>query len=114
MQTNLQTWLNATIVSKVVYGFSFQSVRPHLECNDGTTLSVQASESHYCTPRVNGKPDGGYTSVEVWCCSTTEGMTAEWAEYQSGDDPWAFLPVALVEKYVDFHGGINWKKYGLE
>ena len=43
---------------------------PEIVCKDGTTLSVQASEFHYCTPRDNKGP---YTHVEIGFPSTIEG-----------------------------------------
>lgn len=41
-----------------------QAIRDHVRHVRGV-LSVQASEYHYCTPRVNGAPIDHYTSVEV-------------------------------------------------
>jgi hypothetical protein len=35
---------------------------PAIECRDGSKMSVQAGEYHYCTPRVN---EGPWTHVEV-------------------------------------------------
>ena len=40
----------------------FWSIAPPLVFANGTTLSVQGSESHYCEPRANHGP---YTAVEV-------------------------------------------------
>jgi len=44
-------------------GFGRDPVTSHrVVCRDGTVLSVQASHSHYCTPKNN---DGPWTSLEV-------------------------------------------------
>ena len=40
-----------------------QEKRPRLYCNDGYSVSVQASAFHYCSPRLNGLQD--YKSVEL-------------------------------------------------
>ena len=33
--------------------YEFVEVRPRIVCNDGFSLSVQASDGMYCQPRVN-------------------------------------------------------------
>ena len=79
---------------------------------DGTTLSVQASKCHYCSPREDYFFDGhtieyfDYTSVEVWCVSVQPPES--WSEYGNQDsDPYAYIPVRLVEDFIDLHGGIK-------
>ena len=49
-------------------------------CADGHTLSVQASETHYCTPRDNRGP---WTHVEVGY--PTAQPEATWVRYRDGD-----------------------------
>lgn len=44
-----------------------------ITCQDGTTLSVQVSETHYCSPRDNFGP---YYQVEVGFPMTAEGRAA--------------------------------------
>jgi hypothetical protein len=43
-------------------GIEFKPIAKKHECKDGATLSIQASKSHYCTPRDNKGP---YSSIEV-------------------------------------------------
>lgn len=69
-----------------------------VECADGTTLSVQASQWHYCTPR---KDEGPYTEVEVWCVSAP---VTEF-DYDS-EDPSAYVPIEDVVRFIDNHGGM--------
>lgn len=59
---------------------------------------MQASSTHYCTPRIDC---GFYTHVEVWCCGEVEA----WAEYGDGEDPYAYLPIELVVEEIDRRGG---------
>jgi hypothetical protein len=79
-------------------------VRPQILCADGTTISVQASAGHYCTPRDGVGP---YTTVEVGFPSAP---WPEAAEYKFGGDSdsdavFGYVPVVLVEAYIAAHGG---------
>ena len=77
--------------------------RNHIECNDGTTLSVQVGDGLYCTPRNN---EGPWSLVEVGYPSVTPPES--WREYADGSFPsdvYGYVPVALVEEYIAAHGG---------
>jgi len=67
--TNLNEWFASTIKES--------PVRKALICNDGTSLSVQASNFHYCFPRVDNSPF--YATVEVW--QVTSEVPDSWLEY---------------------------------
>lgn len=96
MKTNINNWLTATQ--------SGHPVRKALVCNDGTTLSVQASSHHYCSPRVD--LSDYYSEVEVW--RVTAEVPDTWLEYgDTENNPFAYIPVELVEEFVDYHGGIK-------
>ena len=79
-----------------------------IHCKDGTRLSVQASQYHYCTPRAD---EGPYTRVEVGFPSITPPDS--WREYCDGhwseatNTVFAFIPVGLVEEFIASHGGID-------
>ena len=79
---------------------------PQIKCADGFTLSVQASQYHYCTPRLD---KSFYVAVEVGFPSEKEDLLMEWAE--TPDDPtgtvYGWVPVDVVEKVIDKHGGIK-------
>jgi hypothetical protein len=88
------------------------AIAPAVVCKDGATLSVQASGSHYCTPR---DMVGPYTTVEV---GFPEGLTPaeldqllfEYADYNgegNRPDVYAYVPVELVEAIIDAHGGLK-------
>ena len=79
--------------------FLWKHLADPITCKDGSTLSVQASENHYCTPRSNFGP---YTEVEVWNC----GEVPAWSEYGNGDEPYAYIPIELVVEEIDRRGGI--------
>jgi hypothetical protein len=79
-----------------------QIFRDHLVLKDGSILSIQASELHYCFPRNNNADH--YETVEIWLYPKNETFFAEWG----GDDttPAAFVPVEKVNEYILKRGGI--------
>lgn len=80
-------------------GAYHKAITPHVVCKDGSTISVQASECHYSTPRSNIGP---YTAVEVWCASVPV------TEFPYDiDEPSAYVPIEDVVKFIDNHGGFN-------
>jgi hypothetical protein len=79
-------------------------------CNDGFSISVQASSTHYSLPRADF-PEVPYTHVECGFPSAHPGD--ELVEYQEGcfgNDPTADVypdvPIEIVERVVAAHGGI--------
>jgi len=74
-----------------------KDLAPVIWCKDGAKLSVQASATHYCTPRFDFGP---YTEVEVWCANV---LVTEF-EY-SDSEPSAYVPIELVVEFIDNHGG---------
>lgn len=80
---------------------------PHVVCNDGFTMSVQASKSHYCTPRIDNASE--YTHVEVGFSSE---HVEEFEEYLDGDrqmtdNVCGWVPLETVENVIDQHGGFS-------
>ena len=80
---------------------------PRLVLADGTSLSVQAGEYSYSSPRDNNGP---YASVEVGFPSTTPPET--WKQYcEDWDTPtntvYAYIPLSLVLIFIGAHGGID-------
>lgn len=82
----------------------FRQVKP-IRCADGLEMSVQASTTHYCSPR-NGI--GPWTAVEVGFPSQRVEELMEYAE--NPDEPtktvYGWVPVEVVERIVEAHGGI--------
>lgn len=78
-------------------------------CKDGTTLSIQASQFHYSTPR---RDEGPYTAMEVGYISDPkdERITPPdaWREYSDGEFPsdvYGYVPVELIDQFIEAHGG---------
>ena len=78
----------------------YKDIASVLVCADDSTMSVQASSTHYSVPRSN---DGPYLEVEVWLC----GYVPAWSEYGDGEDPYSYLPINLVVEEVARRGGIR-------
>lgn len=76
----------------------------HVHCADGFTMSVQASQFTYASPRDN---DGPYTAVEVGFPSRVEPLLVPFAEEPSNPTGtvYGWTPVELVEKVIRVHGG---------
>lgn len=83
----------------IIDDYTYKDLTPLIECADGTTLSVQASRTHRCTPRSNTGP---YTHVEVWRVSSP---VYEF-EYDDGS-PSARVKIEDVAKLIDNHGGFK-------
>jgi hypothetical protein len=79
---NLQEFFEKTLVLNNLEEsyYSRQSIRPRIVCKDGTSLSVQASRTHYCKPRYDDCIP--YFSVEVGFPSIRP--PEEWREYFDG------------------------------
>ena len=75
-------------------------------CLDGFSMSVQATETNYCTPRINGAER--YTHVEVGFPSEEEELLMEWAEDREKptDTVYPWVPSQLVALVCAKHGGI--------
>ena len=75
-------------------------------CADGFTMSVQAHQGAYCTPRMSGARK--YTHVEVGFPSEREDLLIQWAE--EPDKPtqtvYGWVPVQTVTNVLVKHGGI--------
>ena len=78
---NLNEFFEKTYVERKSSGYSFQELRPHIVCGDGIQLSVQASDGHYCSPRINGR--GPYSNIEVGYPSIRPPKT--WRKYFDGE-----------------------------
>lgn len=88
-----------------------QANRPRIYCNDGYSVSVQASEFHYCSPRLNGNQD--YESVELGFPSSEDELINEYAEEIGNytDTVYGYVPIEVVEKLIEKHGGIDINKF---
>jgi len=77
-------------------------------CADGFSMSVQASETHYCEPRVDNAKS--YTSVEVGYPTRYEPLLIEWMEavddYEATTTVYGYVPSQRVALVCAKHGGV--------
>ena len=86
-------------------GFT-RSFVPHIVCNDGFKMSVQAGQSLYSTPRDVADE---YEDVEVGFPSEEEKLLTTYAE-----DPdnlcgtvYGYVPCSIIDQVITKHGGID-------
>jgi hypothetical protein len=79
---------------------------PRLICADGFSMSVQASQYHYCSPREDG---ADWTAVEVGFPSAPEEALSPYAEEPENltGTVYGYVPLAIVEQVVADHGGLK-------
>lgn len=87
-------------------GYVIQNLRPPIKCADRFEISVQASDGHYCSPRVGG--DVKYDKVELGFPNMEDSLIIEYAE--DPEDPtrtvYGYVPISIVNKLIKKHGGI--------
>ena len=105
----VKDWLAKSVKTHTYYDgtYEVQENRPRLYCNDGYSISVQASEFHYCSPRINGAQD--YESVELGFPSEEDELINEFADggFDYTDTLYGNVPIEIVEKLIEKHGGIR-------
>ena len=99
----------ATTIKSHKYPFSdevIQENRPRLLCNDGFSISVQASKFHYCRPRLDGIQD--YEAVELGYPSNEDELINDYAEdYDYTTSAYVYVPIEVVATLIVKHGVIN-------
>lgn len=102
---NVSEFMRKTEIIKTAGAYQFQEVRPRIVCQDGFSLSVQGSRTHYCKPRKNGC---SYFEVEIGYPSEKVDEFMQYAEDKN--DPtntvYGYVPIEIVEMIVAKHGGI--------
>jgi len=75
-------------------------------CADGFAMSVQASETNYCDPRVNNAER--YISVEVGFPTLSEDLLLDFAEDREKptDTVYGWVPSHIVGLVIAKHGGM--------
>ena len=139
MGFDLNKWLEETIDIDKVLDNAYQKVRPRILCEDGFSVSVQASEYTYCEPRYtqwkeqdkwhvlngnyfeyNEEPRKmlkdcftPYESVELGFPSEEDELIMEYADDEDYTDTvYGYVPVEIVEKLIDKHGGMKGENDG--
>ena len=82
---------------------------PHIVCADGFTMSVQVGYSLYSKPKKVAKR---YSEVEIGYPSEPEPLLKKYVESpytepDYTDSIYPYVPVAVVDKVLKKHGGID-------
>lgn len=97
MKSITQEFLKNSYVSKY-------ETRSRVVCKDGYSISVQASEYHYCTPRINLE-DGYYYEVELGFPNEYDELIDGYAEDKgSTDTVFPYVPIEVVDELIAKHG----------
>lgn len=80
---------------------------PRLQCADGFTMSVQASYTHYCSPR-DYLRTGNYASWEVGFPSQPDELLTQYAEDESNPTGtvYGYVQTAVINAVIAKHGGL--------
>lgn len=101
----INEWHEKTLGEIGMSFYGLPVVHP-MRCKDGFEVSVQASSIHYCVPRSNNAHP--YKAFELGYPSEKDDLIMEYAE--DPENPtgtvYAYVPVEVVEKLVEKHGGI--------
>jgi len=90
-----------------------QVVRPTIVCGDGFSMSVQASKTHYCTPRESMRNPNGCKSYRTLEVGFPSEVVEDFMPY--AEDPgrptrtvYAYVPIEIIESVIQQHGGIDY------
>ena len=89
---------------KVLDNMSFP-MSPRITCQDGFSLSVQATHGAYCSPRNNTGP---WSAVEVGFPSAEPELIMSYCgdPKKPTETVYGYVPIELVEELIEKHGGI--------
>ena len=111
-------WLNCTRGIRIRVGKNLQHVRktgnPPLLCKDGYSVSIQGNSTAYCWPREDNCKK--YEHVELGYPNQLDKLIMEYAEDTSipTKTVYGYVPVTVVNKLIDKHGGFDKKKIFLD
>jgi len=84
---------------------------PRIICKNGVSLSVQASQFHYCFPR---QDTGPHTECEVGFIQDGDGNPLSppesWREHGDGcfpSDVYGYVPKEKIMEFTEENGGIE-------
>ena len=95
-------------VTKLVPGMTSTHI-PHVVCNDGFKMSVQAGQSLYSEPR---DVADSYEEAEVGYPSAEESLLTTYAEDEENlcGTVYGYVPCSIIDEVIEKHGGIDESK----
>lgn len=101
----VQVWVKSGEVHSFGGEYTHRLPVAAIVCKDGFTFSVQASSSHYCTPRSDDAH--AYTNFEVGFPSILEESLAPYAETPGTTETvFGWVPLRVIVYLIDKHGGV--------
>ena len=99
-------------ITKLIPGIT-SSHTPHVVCNDGFEMSVQAGQSLYSEPR---DVVDSYEEAEVGYPSTEEFLLAKYADDEENlcGTVYGYVPCSIIDEVIEKHGGIDESKIQVE
>ena len=99
-------------VKKLVPGMT-STHTPHVICNDGFKMSVQAGQSLYSEPR---DVADSYEEAEVGFPSTEESLLTSYAENEDNlcGTVYGYVPCTIIDEVIEKHGGIDESKIDIK
>lgn len=87
-------------------GSRYKDLLPRLYCRKNLGLSIQASKTHYCSPRDD---EGPYTHVEVGFPSRVIEKLRPYAEdpKRMTKSVYGWVPLGLLAEIIDEYGGLK-------
>ena len=107
---NVNEYLEKTFELSSDLPFTMGKIRPRVFCLDGESVSIQAGEHFYCSPRIT-QPTG-YISVELGFPSFVDKRLLEYVETPENllESVYGWTPVELVDEILSEHGGIDYER----
>ena len=77
---------------------------------DGFSVSVQARNGNYCSPRENYVEGLEYSEFELGFPSEFEPLLDEYADQRGTTDTvFGYVPVDVIAQVIEKHGDIDWE-----
>ena len=78
-----------------------------VKCGDGFTMSVQANDGAYCSPRIDNAI--AYSSVEIGYPSEKEMLIMRYADSPNNptDTVYGYVPAEIIVELIRKHGGMS-------
>ena len=84
-------------------GYVYRNPAPRVDCADGWSVSIQASQYHYCEPRTNAGP---WVEFELGYPSELDPELEPFAEEpDTTRTVFAYVPASVVLALIAKHGG---------
>jgi len=105
IENYVQVWVKSGEVHSFGGEYTHRLPVAAIVCKDGFTFSVQASSSHYCTPRSDDAH--AYTNFEVGFPSILEESLAPYAETPGTTETvFGWVPLRVIVYLIEKHGGV--------